>query len=413
VEFRYYIKYREEYLKKISLDIIDILSLVEDNQIFIIPIITTQGSAIVVLQQKQKQVSKENIIWLDNITKTDLDQLLVHSGWDSLYKDDLDNRDKKFINWHLGSEKIKESLWKMFVYPIYAKFGALQVNNGADIIFMPQGVLSLLPLHTASGYFKDQQHSLLRDFTFSVVPSFHSLQLVRKNINSDYPVPNWSKLADAIFCIIDPNSNLPFANLEAKLITRYFSENKLYANEEANLGNITSGETLFYPYVHFSGHGFYDHQDIFNSGLYLSNSDKLTLNDLLVPGGFAAAMGRIVVLSACDTGITETTNLPNEYIGLPMLFIAAGFPAVIASLWKINDLSTALLMDRFYYLHIEKRLRPQLALKEAQLWLANVTHDELERNYSDAYTKNSGQLDGSSRPYEHEYYWAGFQYIGI
>jgi CHAT domain-containing protein len=55
----------------------------------------------------------------------------------------------------------------------------------------------------------------------------------------------------------------------------------------------------------------------------------------------------------------------------------AGAPTVVSSLWVVDDLSTALLMERFYIYHLrgdpnrpgEGRLSPPIALRRAQQWL--------------------------------------------
>jgi CHAT domain-containing protein len=59
-------------------------------------------------------------------------------------------------------------------------------------------------------------------------------------------------------------------------------------------------------------------------------------------------------------------------------------PAVVGTLWSVNDLSTALLMHRFYelYLHGDDAagLAPQppvRALRLAQQWLRDLTYKEM------------------------------------
>jgi CHAT domain-containing protein len=98
-----------------------------------------------------------------------------------------------------------------------------------------------------------------------------------------------------------------------------------------------------------------------------------------------------VVLSACETGIVDVNRSPDEYVGLPAGFMQAGAPAVISSLWTVDDHSTALLMERFYRNHREKKMSFPAALREAQLWL----RDEAE----------GGR-------YAHPYYWAAFTFTG-
>jgi CHAT domain-containing protein len=58
------------------------------------------------------------------------------------------------------------------------------------------------------------------------------------------------------------------------------------------------------------------------------------------------------VLSACDSeGLDErgSNSMGGEGVfGLPWGFMYAGSPAVVASLWEVQDASTAELMQKFY-----------------------------------------------------------------
>ncbi|MBI1796973.1 MAG: CHAT domain-containing protein [Candidatus Eisenbacteria bacterium] len=55
----------------------------------------------------------------------------------------------------------------------------------------------------------------------------------------------------------------------------------------------------------------------------------------------------LVTLSACETGLGRLED-GEGVIGLTRAFLAAGSRSVMVSLWKVNDRSTALLMERFY-----------------------------------------------------------------
>lgn len=64
---------------------------------------------------------------------------------------------------------------------------------------------------------------------------------------------------------------------------------------------------------------------------------------------------RLVTLSACETGITDIVKgSADEFVGLPAGFMLAGIPCVVSSLWSVPDISTAILMERFYSNHIAK-----------------------------------------------------------
>lgn len=87
---------------------------------------------------------------------------------------------------------------------------------------------------------------------------------------------------------------------------------------------------------------------------------------------------RLVTLSASETALIDWTNSSDEYIGFPGAFLFAGSASVVGSLWDINDLSTALLMIKFYQ-NLQIGLTVAVALNQAKLWLRDITKIELEQ----------------------------------
>jgi CHAT domain-containing protein len=124
----------------------------------------------------------------------------------------------------------------------------------------------------------------------------------------------------------------------------------------------------------------------------------------------------LVVLSACETGLGKISS-GDELVGLTRAFIYAGTPSVVASLWKVEDSSTAYLMSSFY-----KNLKTMTkveALRQAQLNLINgkARSDLLARRGIGGVGKlgetPSAQLSApSSVPTSHPYFWASFILVG-
>jgi CHAT domain-containing protein len=168
----------------------------------------------------------------------------------------------------------------------------------------------------------------------------------------------------------------------------------------------------------------------------LSGGERFTLRDLVT--GPELTKPRLVVLSACQTAITEFNVLPEEAIGLPSGFLQAGLPGVVGSLWPVQEISTALLMIQFYRYHLHgdppnqvPPLSPMRALRKAQLWLRDLTNAQLAdifHSYRKAAVHRAGGIPlelaqsqfqnfalgpTKERPYSHPYYWAAFAYFGI
>ena len=73
---------------------------------------------------------------------------------------------------------------------------------------------------------------------------------------------------------------------------------------------------------------------------------------------------RLVVLSACETGLGDMTDYEGV-MGLQRAFKLAGAQTIVMSLWKVRDDVTALLMTRFYD-HLMSGRTPHEAMREAQ-----------------------------------------------
>jgi hypothetical protein len=121
---------------------------------------------------------------------------------------------------------------------------------------------------------------------------------------------------------------------------------------EVNLFEAVSGAR----YLHLATHGLVDESETASfSALALAkpmlpvpgNDGFLTLVDLLGKWRAHLKDTRMVVLSACDTQRGHVQR-DDGVVALPWGFHFAGCPTVVATLWKVSDASTPLLMERFY-----------------------------------------------------------------
>ena len=113
-------------------------------------------------------------------------------------------------------------------------------------------------------------------------------------------------------------------------------------------------------------------------------------------------------------------------IGLPAGFLQAGVPGVVATLWPVNDQSTAVLVAEFYRLLLAERHDPATALARARGFLRDATARELAEWFDRRYEESGGtdraayeaaadlhsHPDLADRPYADPVYWAGFVYSG-
>ncbi|WP_158520989.1 CHAT domain-containing protein [Fuerstiella marisgermanici] len=108
-----------------------------------------------------------------------------------------------------------------------------------------------------------------------------------------------------------------------------------------------------------------------------------------------------VVLSACETGLGEVAG-GEGLIGIQRAFQVAGVRTTVASLWKVDDLVTRRLMERFYRNLWENEMSRLDALREAQLYILN-------NPASIRGATVEGQQSSKRVP---PYYWAAFQLSG-
>jgi CHAT domain-containing protein/tetratricopeptide (TPR) repeat protein len=250
--------------------------------------------------------------------------------------------------------------------------------DATGVVLIPCGLLALMPLHavpTGPGEFK----CLLDQLDVMYAPSARVLTLARSR-----SVGVRESEGARLVAVGNPDTigeqRLPWAELEIEEAARAFGDNSVVllgetATRDAVV-NAASGAT----HIHLAVHASFDAASPLESELLLAGDDRLTLRELLEDRPFRSAS--LVVASACKTGMSEFSNLPDEAIGLFTGLIEAGTPTVISTLWAIGDSASAILMGRFYQLSSDGAagagpMAPPRALRASQRWLAQVTAGEL------------------------------------
>lgn len=253
--------------------------------------------------------------------------------------------------------------------------GHLRSATEREAILIPNGQLGSAPLHAASYQVNEEQLCFLDEFDVSYAPNARSLDVARRLVARSLVEPRLAGVGNPL-----PTSEPPleWARFELEGIATLFgsSARPLYgrgatkAALEAQIQDAT--------YLHLACHGYFSIDHPPDSALLLAHDEELTLGELLY-GQVQIPDARLAVLSACQSAITASSGLPDEYIGLPIGLLQAGVPGVVGTLWSVDDHKTALLMVRFYELHLtgdkstgEGPMSPARALCEAQRWLRRV-----------------------------------------
>ncbi len=306
-----------------------------------------------------------------------------------------------------------------------------QIPKHCDkLILIPHRFLHLFPLHALPVTSQNNQDSrcLLDLFPggVSYAPSCQLLQQVQQRKRPDF---------QSLFAIQNPTEDLDFTDLEVETILSYFPSpsHEVLLKKQATKAALTQAATQLKQanYLHFSCHGSFNFNSPQNSCLLLAESvdenKNIDLNKCLTLGNlfertFDFSQTRLVVLSACETGLVDFDNTSDEYISLPSGFLYAGSSSVVSSLWTVSDLSTALLMIKFIQiLRNNTDMSVSLAMNKAQLWLRDATKEELQEWTSQLSLNPLKQIqlmlwfndkEANSKPLESPFYWAAFTAVG-
>lgn len=136
----------------------------------------------------------------------------------------------------------------------------------------------------------------------------------------------------------------------------------------------------------------------------------------------------LVVLSACETGMGDIFTGEGVF-GLRRAFVLAGVKTLITSLWKVDDLATAILMERFYKNLIQLKHGCYEALHNAKLYLRGITIGQMKEGewltlelideLSGGEPRKSHKLrellqkSDAHKPYTDPYYWGSFICQGV
>jgi CHAT domain-containing protein/Tfp pilus assembly protein PilF len=293
--------------------------------------------------------------------------------------------------------------------------------DAEEILVAPDDILHYLPfellLRTTAGAGGDPSRLpyLIRDYRVSYVPAAGLLPTLARAEPTANPPMALLALGDPSY---DRRESIP-GNAAQLAVRGPFERDKpwmlrplvhsrdevtriasLYPRDRADvlLGEQATEENLKsdgrlgkYRVVHLAAHGLLNESRPQFSGLVVSLPRAGAAEEdglLQVYEIFNIRLNAdLVVLSACETGLGKEIR-GEGIVGLTRAFLYAGTLAVVVSLWKVADASTAELMVRFHEHLRAGALSQSEALRRAQLDLV----------------EKSG--------FAHPYYWAPFVLVG-
>lgn len=249
-------------------------------------------------------------------------------------------------------------LYGALVAPIRDRLAA------SRLIVVPHGFLHYLPFHALG----EGGRYLADDFAISYAPSatvYHLCQGKRAAPGGALVLGNPDRLA-------------PHIMAEVSAVAATLPDARVYIGAEATAARLRlhgAGSRV----IHVATHGLFRQDNPMFSSIRLGDA-PLTLYDLYG----LRLRAELVTLSGCGTGLNAVVG-GDELLGLLRGLLYAGARAVLASLWDVNDESTAEFMRLFYL-----RLRDE----------------------PDKAAAVGGAMRDLRARYPHPYYWAPFVLVG-
>jgi len=194
-----------------------------------------------------------------------------------------------------------------------------------------------------------------------------SASVLRYTLNRRTDSKNVRVLAIGNPDLKDPALDLPFAEREVATIGFNFPEITVLTKEKARESWVVRHIHEF-GIIHMASHGEFNPINPLFSAVKLVK-DSHADGDLEASEVFGLRINAdLVVLSACQTGLGKVTS-GDDVIGMNRSFLYGGSHAILSSLWRVNDISTAILVKQFYRRYVAEKKAE--SLRRAMLHVKN------------------------------------------
>jgi CHAT domain-containing protein len=321
--------------------------------------------------------------------------LTVHTLADRAVIDQAVRQFLSAVKGEAPSDAAAQHLYRMLLYDAITK-------ETSALIVVPDGSLHLLPfaaLVNGDGKSLNRQLAVVSApsaSTYFALRTAHRTSATRPFLGVAYtkarPAPTQTASA-AVRGVLDLRGAdlkpIEFGSEEVRAAAAALGQGSVALDGDKASESILKSQPLrAFKVIHVAAHGISNESEPDRAALILfpggGNEDGLWQAREIRQSRLNADL---VVLSACDTGTGRLAG-QEGIMNLARAFLTAGAKSVIASLWSVNDRTTATLMESFYE-HLSAGLPVREALRRAQL--------DFVKTYGDK---------------AHPYYWAGFEVIG-
>jgi CHAT domain-containing protein len=242
------------------------------------------------------------------------------------------------------------------------------IAPGERLVLIPDGALHVLPF----ALLRDSEtgHYLVQDHALTMAPSARVYAESRRRDREMAlrPKPGALVIAAPDFDqSVDPSLSALKAGDTDAAIAQVIPGSRVIREKAATRRAFlrSAGD---YGIVHFGGHSVVNTETPLRSQMLFATSPEDASRGVLHSGEILNQRfpgTRLVVLASCATAAGRVSRTEGvESLAQP--FLAAGVPAVVASLWSVGDQGTAEFFQRFYH-HLAKSSDAAGALQAAQI----------------------------------------------
>lgn len=284
------------------------------------------------------------------------------------YEHDQDDEDD--FELAVALDEVLPWLGEQIAGPLFRRLKELQASG---VVLVPCGILALAPLHAATWLDEDGSRTcLLEQLDVRFAPSAYLLNKAKERLR-DSEMARLVALGNPDSG--DPTFELPAAEAEVTEVAALFESHG--GTAATACGGDATWEFLVQHLqgatnVHLACHARAGTFDRSKTGICL-HDDFVSANVL---GALPKLDARLIIVSACQSAVADTVATPEESFSIITALLGSGCSCVIASLWPVSDISTAILMTRLYENLGAGEISPSAALRAAALWLRDLTEPE-------------------------------------
>ncbi len=266
-----------------------------------------------------------------------------------------------------------QQFYNWLIRPLEA---TLEANHIKTLVFVLDGLLRNIPMAALH----DGQQYLIEKYNIALAPGLH---LLRPSSLSEKPLKT---LAGGLAQARQGFSSLPGVKAEVQEISAVVSTEVLLDEDFTRNRLQREIEETSFPVVHLATHGQFSSQAeetfllTWDERINVKNLDQLLRKRIKQQRNPI----ELLILSACQTA----TGDKRAVLGLAGTAVRSGAQSTLATLWSVQDQSTADLIAQFYQYLSQSDMSKAEALRQAQLSLLR------------------------SPQYQHPFYWAPFVLVG-